>query len=51
MSTPVIISVTGCSTWIRAFTSRKKNSPSGVRMHSTVPAPRKPRASMERTAA
>ena len=27
-SSPVTISVTGCSTWRRVFISRKKNSPS-----------------------
>ena len=27
-STPVTSSVTGCSTWMRVFISRKKNSPS-----------------------
>jgi hypothetical protein len=28
MSMPVVISVTGCSTWIRVFISMKKNSSS-----------------------
>ena len=36
---PVIISVTGCSTWMRVFISMKKNSPSSNR-NSKVPAPR-----------
>ncbi len=36
-STPVTASVMGCSTCSRAFTSRKKNSPS-LNMNSTVPA-------------
>ena len=39
MSMPVIISVTGCSTWTRVFISMKKNSPFSYR-NSNVPAPR-----------
>ncbi len=38
-STPVVISVTGCSTCILVFISRKKNSPLLARRNSTVPAP------------
>ena len=38
-STPVTSSVTGCSTWMRVFISRKKNSPCRSSRHSTVPAP------------
>ena len=35
---PVTASVTGCSTWSRALTSRKKNAPSSSSRNSTVPA-------------
>jgi len=38
-SKPVTSSVTGCSTWMRVFISRKKNSPWRSSRHSTVPAP------------
>ena len=39
MSTFRVSSVTGCSTWIRAFISRKKYSPvSASTRNSTVPA-------------
>jgi hypothetical protein len=39
MSMPVISSVTVCSTWIRGFTSMKKNLPvSASTRNSTVPA-------------
>ena len=37
-STPVTISVTGCSTWMRAFTSMKYRLPSASIRNSTVPA-------------
>ena len=38
-STPVIASVTGCSTWMRVFISMKKNSPlAASTRNSTVPA-------------
>ena len=37
-SSPVIHSVTGCSTWSRVFISRKK-VPLGIGENSTVPAP------------
>jgi hypothetical protein len=38
-STPVIASVTGCSTWIRVFISMKKNSSlAASTRNSTVPA-------------
>src|SRR5437667_352779 len=50
MSTPVTSSVTGCSTWIRPFSSsRKKSRPSS--MNSTVPALRYPIARAKVTAA
>ena len=39
-SSPVIISVTGCSTCRRVFISMKKNWRSAPTMNSTVPAPR-----------
>ena len=38
-SSPVMASVTGCSTCSRVFISRKWNAPSGVSRNSTVPAP------------
>ncbi len=38
-SMPVTISVTGCSTWMRVFISRKWNCLSAPTMNSTVPAP------------
>ena len=38
-SSPVTISVTGCSTWSRVFISMKKNSPERSTMNSMVPAP------------
>ena len=37
-SMPVTISVTGCSTWMRAFISMKKNLPVRSTINSTVPA-------------
>ena len=37
-SRPNILSVIGCSTWMRAFISIKKNRPSFVSKNSTVPA-------------
>ncbi len=43
-SRPVTISVTGCSTCRRVFTSRKAKVPSGRRRNSTVPAPTYPMA-------
>ena len=40
-SWPVIISVTGCSTWMRVFISRKAKVPrAGSKRYSSVPAPR-----------
>ena len=38
-SSPVTSSVTGCSTWMRAFSSRKQKLSSSARMNSAVPAP------------
>ncbi len=39
MSTPVTISVTGCSTWRRVFISRKKKFRFASTRNSHVPAP------------
>ncbi len=44
-------SVTGCSTWSRALTSRKKNAPDSSSRNSTVPAFRYPAARVSRRAA
>ena len=38
MSTPVTISVTGCSTWTRVFISMNEKLPSWANRNSTVPA-------------
>ena len=38
MSTPVMNSVTGCSTWTRVLTSRKKKFPLSSSRNSNVPA-------------
>ena len=48
---PVTASVTACSTWRRAFSSRKCQAPSGPSRNSTVPAPTYPAARASATAA
>ena len=48
---PVVSSVTGCSTCSRVFISRKKKSPASSAMNSTVPAPVYPMASAASRAA
>ena len=51
-STPVVISVTGCSTWSRVFTSRNATAPSSGRYrNSTVPTLRYPAAATSPVAA
>mmetsp|Transcript_14116 Transcript_14116/g.35627 ORF Transcript_14116/g.35627 Transcript_14116/m.35627 type:complete len:275 (-) Transcript_14116:324-1148(-) len=50
--TPVMPSVTGCSTWSRGFSSRKLYSPVlALKRYSTVPAPRYPTDFARRIAA
>ena len=49
-STPVVSSVTVCSTWMRGFTSRKTNSSPATR-NSTVASPRRPTLAHNRAAA
>ena len=50
-SMPLVISVTGCSTWIRVLTSMNESVPSGATRNSTVPAPTYPTSEQIATAA